>query len=106
MIYHNDGTFLPDSIIDCYNENTLDPFIKHGNCENCAIQKFTKRSVIYLPRRDIHDTIRKNRQLEIVEMESCPWFKMVSEKNRALLENDELKKKLMNIHMLTSINVG
>lgn len=103
MIYNIDGTFLPDSVIDCYNENTLDPFIKHGNCQDCVIQKFTKRYVIYLQGQDV---LRKNNQLEIVDMESCPWFRMLSERNRVLLENDELKKKLMNIHMLTSTKMN
>lgn len=100
MIYNIDGTFLPDSIIDCYNENTLDPFIDHGNCQKCAMQKFTRRHIVCPP---THEILRKNGQLEIVEMESCPWFKVLSERNRALRENDKLKKKLMDIHMMTSI---
>lgn len=89
MIHLVNGKVIPDNQIDCLNINsfTKSPESPSGNCKRCAMKQFTRRKID--SSKYYGYTTR-----EIVDIESCPWFLMMQERDRAISKNDSLKETI------------
>jgi hypothetical protein len=87
-IYKIDGRWLPDSVIECYNE-TGD---KAEQCKGCAMQDFTKRIVVF--------NKIEGKEVELVDRESCPYFIKLMEINILNRQLENTKNRILKARQI------
>lgn len=92
MIFNFDGTWLPDAACECYNNTKVGEL----HCAGCMMRNYVAKTMCY--------SLFKPEVIEIVDRETCPWFKSLIEINKLSHKVEELKSRLSEIHERAEIS--